>query len=47
MIIWLLMKRGRIYIYIAMAVVLIDLIVGPMIIAWELKLIKDMLDSKD
>jgi hypothetical protein len=46
MIIWLLSKRGRKYVYIAMAVILLDLIVGPMLIVWELKILKDLLDSE-
>lgn len=45
MIVWLLSKRGRKYVYIAMAVVIVDLVVGPMLVAWELKVIKELLDN--
>ena len=43
MIVWLLSKRQRRYFYLTFVVVLLDLIVGPMLIAWELRVLKGMM----
>lgn len=43
MIVWLLSTRRRKYALLAAAIVVADLIIGPMIIAWEIKVLKGML----
>lgn len=42
MIVWLLAKRQRKYLYLAFAIIIIDMIIGPLLIAWEIELLRNL-----
>lgn len=43
MIVWLLAQKQRRYFYLAFAIIVLDLIIGPMLIAWEVSILKGLL----
>jgi len=45
LIVWLLSKRTRRYLYLALALIVLDLTIGPILLAWELRLLKGYIDG--